>query len=257
MPPITHCQSVGGGMFGWRWPYARPQCRVTEADRDRKRPDRPRRPLCARRHERRRRGGAHRRCALSRHRSRSRQERHGAGRGARRAEGPDHEGGAAARHHPRRAAAGIRQRTDQAAEPGAADGLGLRQAAHEGRARPRLAEKVRKLRASPGRRGFARAGASRALARRRRACLQAAICRHAVGGRSRPQAAAMAVRHPPPLRSGDRHHRDRQGDRRAPARGARLLARGQARRALPRHAGRQPGESGCRRSGPSSRPAGC
>ena len=52
-----------------------------------------------------------------------------------------------------------------------------------------LAEEIRKLRASPGRGGFARAGASRPLARRRRACLQAAICRHAVGGRSRPAAA--------------------------------------------------------------------
>ena len=48
-----------------------------------------------------------------------------------------------------------------------------------------------------------------------RAGLQAAISRHAVGGRSRPAAAATAVRDPPALRSGDRHQRDRQGDRRA------------------------------------------
>ena len=38
--------------------------------------------------------------------------------------------------------------------------------------------------------------------------------------------------HPPPHGAGDRHQRDRQGDRRARARGARLSARGEARRAL-------------------------
>ena len=74
-------------------------------------------------------------------RSRPRQERRGARRGARRPEGPDHEGGAAPRHHPGRAAAGIHHRADQAAEPGAADGLGLRQAPHAGRAWARLARR--------------------------------------------------------------------------------------------------------------------
>ncbi len=44
---------------------------------------------------------------------------------------------------------------------------------------------------------------------------------------------------PQAVRSGDRYHRDRQGDRRAPARGARLCTRGQARRALPPHAQRR------------------
>ena len=38
------------------------------------------------------------------------------------------------------------------------------------------------------------------------------------------------------IRSRARHHRDRQGDRRAPARGTRLCTRGQARRALPPYA---------------------
>ena len=56
--------------------------------------------------------------------------------------------------------------------------------------------------------------------------LQAAISRHAVGGRSRPAAARPDLRHPSPHGSGDRHHRDRQGDRRAHPRGARLPARG-------------------------------
>ena len=66
----------------------------------------------------------------------------------------------------------------------------------------------------------------------KRARLQAAVSRHAVGGRSRPAAARLAVRDPSPHGPGDRHHRDRQGDRRARARGARLSARGEARRAL-------------------------
>ena len=96
-----------------------------------------------------------------------------------------------------------------------------------------------------------------ALARRRRACLQAAVSRHAVGGGGRPQPARAAVRDPPPHGPGDRHHRDRQGDRRARARGARLPARGQARRALPHHARRASTRSACRGCGRSFRPAGC
>ena len=68
----------------------------------------------------------------------------GAGGGARRPQGADHEGGAAHGHHPGRAAAGIRRRAEQAAEPGAADGLGLRQAAHDGRAWRRLAAEIRR-----------------------------------------------------------------------------------------------------------------
>ena len=60
--------------------------------------------------------------------------------------------------------------------------------------------KFAELRASSGRGRFARPGASRALARRPTARLQAAISRHAVGGRSRPGAAGMAARDPPPVR---------------------------------------------------------
>ena len=113
---------------------------------------------------------------------------------ARRPEGPDHEGGAAARHHSRRAAAGIRQRTDEAAKPGAAHGLGLRQAAHERGTGRRLGKQIQELRASSGGGRLARPGASRPRARRQRACLQAAISRHAVGGRSRRASAEIAVR---------------------------------------------------------------
>ena len=118
--------------------------------------------------------------------------------GARPAEGPADEGRAVDGDHPRPAAAGIRHRIAEAAERSAADGLGVRQAPHDGGARRRLAEEVRKLRASAGRRRFARPGASCALARRRGAGLQAAISRHAVGGRSRPGAARVAARDPPP-----------------------------------------------------------
>src|SRR6202051_2260874 len=49
-------------------------------------------------------------------------------------------------------------------------------------------------------------------------------------------AARMAVRGPPEDGPGDRHHRNRQGNRRTGARGARLPARGPARRALSRDA---------------------
>ena len=115
---------------------------------------------------------------------------------------------------------------------------------------PDWQNEIRELRASAGGGRLARPGASRPRARRRRAGLQAAISRHAVGGRGRPAAAAAALRHPPPHGPGDRHHRDRQGDRRAHARGARLPARGQARRALPRDARRRRRRSACRGSWP-------
>ena len=85
----------------------------------------------------------------------------GAGQGAGRAEGPDHEGGAAHRHHSRRRAAGIRRRTAEAAIAGAADGRGLRQAPDDGRARPAMARALRRVRPEAGRGGLARPGASR------------------------------------------------------------------------------------------------
>ena len=72
------------------------------------------------------------------------------------------------------------------------------------------------------------------VARRQAARLQASVSGHAVRRRGRPQAARLAVRDPSPHGPGDRHHRDRQGDRRAHPRGTRLPARGEARRALPR-----------------------
>ena len=90
----------------------------------------------------------------------------------------------------------------------------------------------------------------------RGAGLQAAICRHAVGGRSRSPAAAMDLRHPPAHGPGDRHHRDRQGDRRAHPRGTRLFPRGQARRALSRHARRTSISCACRGRGRNCRPDG-
>ena len=117
-------------------------------------------------------------------------------------------------------------------------------------------EQVRRLRAQAGGRSLARAGAPRSLARWRGACLQAAVRRHAVGRGSRPAAARLAVRDPPPHGPGDRHHRDRQGDRRARARGARLPARGKARRALSADAeGHRPDPRARRAAGALDRPA--
>ena len=156
-------------------------------------------------------------------------------RGARRPERPDHEGGAAARHHSRCAAAGIRQRADQAAEPGAADGLGLRQAAHERRTRRRLAEEIRRVRASPGGGRLARPGASR-HARSMAASLPASCNIPTCSRRSKPtsascnccsRSASASIRRSIPARS------PVEIGARA-ARGARLCARGQARRALSR-----------------------
>ena len=152
-----------------------------------------------------------------------RRQCHRARRRARRPEGPDHEGGAAARHHSRRAAGGIRQRADEAAEPGAADGLGLRQAPHERRARPRLAEQVQELRASSGRGRLARPGASRhaRVTARELACkLQYPDMQSAVEADLSQLQLLFAIRKR--FDPAHRHHRDRRGDRRAPARGARL-----------------------------------
>ena len=61
------------------------------------------------------------------------------GAGSRRAEGADHEGGAAPRHHPGSHSAGIRRRTAEAAARGAADGRCLRQAPDAGGTRSGLA----------------------------------------------------------------------------------------------------------------------
>ena len=167
--------------------------------------------------------------------ARPRQERRRADGGARRAEGPDHEGRAADGDHPGPAAARIRRGAAEAAERSPADGLGLRQAAHDGRARRRLAGEVRRVRAPAGRRRLARPGASRPRARRQAARRQAAISRHAVGRGGRPAAARLAVRDPPPHGPGDRHQRDRQGDRaRACARSSTICARRSTSRSIAR-----------------------
>ena len=146
----------------------------------------------------------------------------------------------------------------EAAEPGAADGLGLRQAAHDGRTRRRLAGQVRELRTSarprPPRSARCIAPAPMTAPSWPASCNIPTCSR-----RSKPicSSCKLLLRHPPPHGPGDRHHRDRQGDRRAHSRGTRLSARGQARRALPRDARRTPIRSACRRSGPNCRPAGC
>ena len=94
---------------------------------------------------------------------RRRQERGGPGRGAGRPQGPDHEGGAAAGHHPRGAAGRIRAGAVAAAVAGAAHGAGLRAPAHGGRAGAGVGGALQELRAAAGRLGLAGPGASRAL----------------------------------------------------------------------------------------------
>ena len=124
----------------------------------------------------------------------------------------------------------------QVAEPGAADGLGLRQAAHERRAWAGLGRRNSQASSSSRRRRPRSARCIRrvALDGAELACkLQYPDMQSAVEADLKQL--AIAVRHPQAHGPGDRHHRDRRGDRRAPARGARLRARGQARRALPRH----------------------
>ena len=65
------------------------------------------------------------------------------------------------------------------------------QAPHDGRARRRLAEQIRELRAPPGGGGLARPGASRARAWTATAlACKLQYRRHAVGGRSRPHASS-------------------------------------------------------------------
>ena len=205
----------------------------------------------------RRRGGAHGGRALSRHGPRPRQERGRAGRGAGRPEGPDHEGGAASRHHPGGAAAGIHHRADQAAEPGAADGLGLRQAPHAGRAWRRLAEEIRKLRASSRRGRLARPGASRA--RRTTARSSPASCNTPTcSRRSKPISTSSAccsrstggsIRRSTPPRSSRRSAR-------GCARSSTIAARPSTSRSIAT-CWRTRTPSACRSRGRSFRPAGC
>ena len=77
-------------------------------------------------------GGAGREPAPLRPGLQRQQERCGAGGGAGRPQGADHEGGATPGHHPGCVAGRIRRRIDQAAERSAAHGLGLCQAPHAG-----------------------------------------------------------------------------------------------------------------------------
>ena len=164
------------------------------------------------------------------------QRRHecgGAGAGARRPQGPDHEGGAAPRHHPGRAAARIRRRAAEAASGGAADGLGLRQARMQAELGADWQKRFGAFEHAAGRRRLARPGAPRRGQGRIAAGLQAAISRHAVGGRSRPAAArdrcsrstaAWTRRSTPP--------RSRRRSARACARSSTIEREAQARRAL-------------------------
>ena len=181
----------------------------------------------------------------------------GAGRRARRAQRSDHEGGAAAGHHSRCAAAGICRRTDEAAEPGAADGLGVRQAPHAGRARRRLAKEVRRVSSIIRQRPLRSA---RCIARRRStgaalACklqypdMQSAVEADLSQLQLLLRSAGASIRRSTPARS--------------PRRSARGLReeldyeREASHIALYRDMLDGTTPSACRRSGRSSRPAGC
>ena len=170
----AHRPGAAGAGIGAGRPYMRRRDRTESATphvrtRHRSQPlFRPRRALCPRRGQCRRGRGADRRRAAVRARRAQPLQCRGAGQGAGRAEGPDHEGGAARRHHPRCGAAGICRRAAEAAVAGAADGRGLRQAPDDGGARRRLARALRRLRPQAGGGGLARPGASRDDAGRRR-----------------------------------------------------------------------------------------
>ena len=220
-------------------------------------PRRPARALCPGRQLGRRAGGEARRPALSRLVARPRQARHRAEGGAGRPEGAADEGGPAHRHHPRRAAAGIRARAGAAAGQCAGHGLGLRAPAHGDRARPGLAGEVRQLRQGGVVRGLAGPGPSRDAARRHRGRGQAAVPGHGVGARSRSQPAEAGVRCRPTLRPGHPHRRDPCRDHHAPARGTRLSPRGQARRCSTATCCATSPTCTCPRSWPRIRPTGC
>ena len=179
---------------------------------------------------------------------RSRPARSRARRRARRPQGPDHEGRPADGDHSRRAAAGIRRGARQAAERRAADGLGVRQAAHDGRARRRLAGAVRELRAPsrPPRPRSARCIARpRSTARRSPASCSIPDMQSAVEADLKQLEWLFAIhrRMDPAIDTTEMAERDR----RPHSRRARLRARGEARRALPDDARGDAGGAGAAR----------
>ena len=190
--------------------------------------------------------------------ARSRQARRRPEGGAGRAQGPADEGGAAARHHPRRAAAGICAASWPSCRPTRRPWAGPSCA---GAWRPSWGRTGRsKFAAASTRRPRSPPRSARSIARRcrtaREVAGQAAVSRHGLGARGRPRPAQAGVRDRPALRSGDPHRRDPCRDHDAPARGARLPARGQARRALPPHAARRARRARARgRAGALDRPA--
>ena len=175
--------------------------------------------------------------AFPRHRDRPAAARRGAARRARRAEGPADEGRPAARDHPRSPAQGVRRRARPAAVRGAAHGPPVRAPAHGGRARARLALQVQGVRARGRGRRLARPGPSRDS----RTTAGALACKLQYPGIESAVEADLAqlgadLQPLSPLRPHDQSGADLRGAGRAPARGARLRARGQAHGALSPHA---------------------
>ena len=127
-------------------------------------------------------------------------------------------------HHPGGAAGGIRAGAFPAAVAGAADGAGVRAAAHDGRTRAGVGCAIQEFRAATGSIRVAGTGASRRRPRRPRAGGQAAVSRHAVGGGGGPQPAQGRVRAACAHEPGRGHGRDPQGSVGAAARGTRLRA---------------------------------
>ena len=231
---------------------------MPDSDREANRILRPRGALCARRRQHGRGRRPHGRRAPVRLEGRGRIERGGAGPGARRPQGADHEGGAAARHHPGPAAARIRGRTAEAPDPRRRRwAAAFVQAAHAGGARAGLAGPLRLLRSQAGRRGLARPGPPRDCQGRLAARLQAAISRHAVGRRGGPAASWSSPS--PSIAAWTRP----STPARSPRRSASGCARNSTTRARPSTSRSTPpcsttcARCGCRRRGRTSRPVGC
>ena len=218
----------------------------------------PRRPLCAGRRQRRRRGGARRGGAAVRASSTTARAARRSGGGARRPQGPADEGRAAARDHPRGAAGRIRRELSQLQSAGAADGTGVRAAAHAGRAGAGLGSALHRVSSTQPAASASLGQVHRAVgARRPRAGGQAAVSRHAVGRRGGPHPAQGRLRHPRAHEPGGRDRRDPEGDFGAAARGARLRAGGAPHGASTRSIFADERASACRTCCPSCRPSAC